>query len=88
MAKDIKKKENISNLILNDKLKEVTHVNFNDPNELKDEKKKYLTAKYGAHQMNLIRKRLAVENWMFEQLLELCNVSRSSNWVSLHWPFN
>eukprot|EP00094_Tigriopus_californicus_P009097 TCALIF_08770-PA protein Name:"Similar to Ppp1r14c Protein phosphatase 1 regulatory subunit 14C (Mus musculus)" AED:0.04 eAED:0.04 QI:0/0.75/0.6/0.8/0.75/0.6/5/982/141 len=38
-----------------------------------DEKKreKFLTAKYGAHQMALIRKRLRVEMWMYERLQEL-----------------
>ena len=38
-----------------------------------DEKKreKYLTAKYGAHQMALIRKRLKVEMWIFDNLQEL-----------------
>lgn len=30
---------------------------------------KYLTAKYGPHQMNLIRKRLAVESWLYDQLI-------------------
>ena len=35
-------------------------------------REKYLTAKYGAHQMALIRKRLKVEMWMFDQLQILC----------------
>ena len=35
-------------------------------------REKYLTAKYGAHQMALIRKRLKVEMWMFDQLQEIC----------------
>ena len=35
-------------------------------------REKYLTAKYGAHQMALIRKRLKVEMWMFDQLQVLC----------------
>ena len=35
-------------------------------------REKYLTAKYGAHQMGLIRKRLKVEMWMFDQLQILC----------------
>ena len=30
-----------------------------------------MTAKYGAHQMALIRKRLRVEMWMYERLQEL-----------------
>ena len=48
------------------------HVNFgggNGPEEKKREK--FLTAKYGAHQMALIRKRLRVEMWMYERLQEL-----------------
>ena len=48
------------------------HVNFgggNGPEEKKREK--FLTAKYGAHQMALIRKRLRVEMWMYERLTEL-----------------
>merc|ERR1711876_102671 len=42
------------------------NVNFNKGGD-EDEKKreKYLTAKYGAHQMALIRKRLKVEMWIF-----------------------
>lgn len=45
------------------------HVNFNTENpDLSERKKKYLTAKYGQHQMNLIKKRLRVEMWMYEQL--------------------
>lgn len=48
-------------------------VNFSiDPaNEKKREK--FLTAKYGAHQMALIRKRLRVEMWMYDQLQALYN---------------
>jgi len=47
-------------------------VNFNGGGA-EDEKKreKYLTAKYGAHQMALIRKRLKVEMWIFDNLQEL-----------------
>ena len=68
------KNENIASL---EKLKEVK-VNFNELNDLKDEKKsRYLTAKYGLHQMSLIRKRLQVESWVYEYLKEkVCNVSR------------
>lgn len=49
------------------------HVNFEpgDKDELQDRKKKYLTAKYGPHQMSLIKKRLRVEMWMYEQLQHL-----------------
>ncbi|CAM1309935.1 PPP1R14B (predicted) [Pycnogonum litorale] len=45
------------------------HVNFDtDKDELQERKKKYLTAKYGQHQMSLIKKRLGVEMWMYERL--------------------
>ena len=46
------------------------HVNFTSSNEEK-KREKFLTAKYGAHQMALIRKRLRVEMWMYERLQEL-----------------
>jgi len=45
-------------------------VNFGAPPEEK-KREKFLTAKYGAHQMALIRKRLRVEMWMYERLSEL-----------------
>lgn len=66
------KNESIASL---DKLKEVK-VNFNELNDLKDEKKsRYLTAKYGLHQMSLIRKRLQVESWVYDFLKgKVCNV--------------
>lgn len=38
-----------------------------------ERKKKYLTAKYGAHQMYLIKKRLGVEMWIFDELRKLFN---------------
>lgn len=47
------------------------HVEFAPIGEVKERKEKYLTAKYGAHQMSLIRKRLNVEMWMFDQLQSL-----------------
>ena len=47
-------------------------VNFTENPESEKHREKYLTAKYGAHQMALIRKRLKVEMWMFDQLQELC----------------
>lgn len=53
-------------------------VNFNTQREaIKEQKKKYLTAKYGQHQMSLIRKRLKVEDWLDEKLRSLygCKVS-------------
>ena len=46
-------------------------VNFSANPEKEKHREKYLTAKYGAHQMALIRKRLKVEMWMFDQLQEL-----------------
>ena len=47
------------------------NVNFNSNGEDEKKREKYLTAKYGAHQMALIRKRLKVEMWIFDQLQEL-----------------
>ena len=48
------------------------HVNFGGGNgEGEKKREKFLTAKYGAHQMALIRKRLRVEMWMYERLTEL-----------------
>ncbi|RXG72789.1 Protein phosphatase 1 regulatory subunit 14B [Armadillidium vulgare] len=44
------------------------HVEFAQVGELKERKEKYLTAKYGAHQMSLIRKRLGVEMWIYDHL--------------------
>ncbi|XP_052275377.1 uncharacterized protein LOC127874788 isoform X2 [Dreissena polymorpha] len=41
--------------------------------EEKDKRKKYLTARYGQHQMMLIRKRLAVEDWLYEKLRDIYN---------------
>ncbi|KAI0237895.1 hypothetical protein LSAT2_011502 [Lamellibrachia satsuma] len=51
-------------------------VGFKEPAKNTDlygynERKKYLTAKYGQHQMRLIRKRLAVEDWVDEELRRL-----------------
>lgn len=48
--------------------KENSHVKFKNKEEVVERKKKYLTAKYGQHQMALIRKRLAVETWLFDSL--------------------
>lgn len=54
------------------------HVNFGSADdEISDRKKKYLTAKYGQHQMNLIKKRLRVEMWMYEQLAVLYDTAVS-----------
>jgi len=46
-------------------------VNFNANPEAEKKREKFLTAKYGAHQMALIRKRLRVEMWMYDQLQTL-----------------
>lgn len=45
----------------------------NKREEEKDKRQKYLTARYGQHQMMLIRKRLAVEDWLYEKLREMYN---------------
>lgn len=42
--------------------------------EYQEERKKYLTAKYGSQQMKLIRKRLFVEFWIEEELKKLYDV--------------
>ncbi|XP_018562718.1 protein phosphatase 1 regulatory subunit 14B isoform X1 [Anoplophora glabripennis] len=47
------------------------HVDFKDKGEIKEKREKFLTAKYGHHQMSLIRKRLAVEMWLYEELKKL-----------------
>ena len=47
-------------------------MNFGGGDSAEEKKReKFLTAKYGAHQMALIRKRLRVEMWMYERLQEL-----------------
>eukprot|EP00096_Caligus_rogercresseyi_P000934 TRINITY_DN1149_c0_g2_i16.p1 TRINITY_DN1149_c0_g2~~TRINITY_DN1149_c0_g2_i16.p1 ORF type:complete len:195 (+),score=60.78 TRINITY_DN1149_c0_g2_i16:234-818(+) len=47
-------------------------VNFGSTTAVEEKKReKFLTAKYGAHQMALIRKRLKVEMWMYDKLQEL-----------------
>lgn len=47
------------------------HVGFMDNGEVKEKREKYLTAKYGSHQMSLIRKRLSVEMWLYDELQKL-----------------
>lgn len=54
------------------------HVNFKDKGEIKERREKFLTAKYGNHQMSLIRKRLAVEMWLYEELKKLYQTSTVS----------
>ena len=49
------------------------NVGFNTKDQHTERKKKYLTAKYGAHQMLLIKKRLGVEMWIFDELRKLYN---------------
>lgn len=51
------------------------NVGFNLKDSHTEKKKKYLTAKYGAHQMLLIKKRLGVEMWIFDELRKLYDVS-------------
>lgn len=49
-------------------------VNFSTPSDReseKEKKQKYLTAKYGQHQMQLIKKRLKIEDWIYEELRKL-----------------
>ncbi|CAG9785351.1 unnamed protein product [Diatraea saccharalis] len=54
------------------------HVNFIDKGEVKERREKFLTAKYGSHQMALIRKRLAVEMWLYDELQKLYETVESS----------
>ena len=58
--------------------KTTAHVGFSEEQgEVKEKRERFLTAKYGAHQMALIRKRLTVEMWCYEELQQLygCTVS-------------
>ncbi|XP_065155910.1 protein phosphatase 1 regulatory subunit 14C isoform X2 [Atheta coriaria] len=55
------------------------HVNFKEKGEVKEKREKFLTAKYGNHQMSLIRKRLAVEMWLYEELKKLYETKVDSN---------
>ncbi|XP_050429966.1 protein phosphatase 1 regulatory subunit 14B [Adelges cooleyi] len=52
------------------------HVNFTEKVEVKEKREKFLTAKYGAHQMSLIRKRLNVEMWLLEELQNLYDMPK------------
>lgn len=55
-------------------------VNFNEKgSEVKERREKFLTAKYGSHQMSLIRKRLAVEMWLYDELQKLFDPPVSLN---------
>jgi len=53
------------------------HVNFSEKGEVKERREKFLTAKYGSHQMSLIRKRLAVEMWLYDELQKLYEPSEN-----------
>lgn len=57
------------------------HVNFSEKGEVKERREKFLTAKYGTHQMSLIRKRLAVEMWLYDELQKLYECSVSSTYL-------
>ena len=64
------------------------HVNFGGSNGCEEKKReKFLTAKYGAHQMALIRKRLRVEMWMYERLQEIYGAVRLLISKSVFEPF-
>lgn len=54
-------------------------VNFTEKGEVKERREKFLTAKYGSHQMSLIRKRLAVEMWLYDELQKLFDPPVSSD---------
>ncbi|VVC98474.1 unnamed protein product [Leptidea sinapis] len=45
---------------------------------VKERREKFLTAKYGSHQMALIRKRLAVEMWLYDELQKFDNSESES----------
>lgn len=60
-------------------------VNFTEKGEaVKERREKFLTAKYGSHQMSLIRKRLAVEMWLYDELQKLFDPPVS---VKIHTNF-
>lgn len=61
------------------------HVAFTEKGEVKERREKFLTAKYGSHQMSLIRKRLAVEMWLFDELEKLYEsvVSKKFNFFKI-----
>merc|ERR1719186_163470 len=60
-------------------------VAFTGNQDTEKKREKFLTAKYGAHQMALIRKRLRVEMWMYDQLQKLYTSEEESksNYVEL-----
>ena len=75
-----------------------SRVGFSSTQPAENDRVRFLTAKYPKHQMGLIRKRLAVEDWIDEELKKLFDVvckvlsSRSSNsclylFCCFYWPF-
>ena len=55
----------------------------NNRDEEKEKRQKYLTARYGQHQMMLIRKRLAVEDWLYDKLRNMYTCVVSKHFFSL-----
>merc|ERR1719360_232105 len=58
-------------------------VNFKISPVCEKKREKFLTAKYGAHQMSLIRKRLRVEMWMYDQLQTLYSEEEESHDIEI-----
>jgi hypothetical protein len=58
------------------------HVDFIEHGEVKEKREKYLTAKYGSHQMSLIRKRLSVEMWLYDELQKLYEEVVRRNYIN------
>jgi hypothetical protein len=63
------------------------HVNFSEQPDVKKSREKFLTAKYGSHQMSLIRKRLAVEMWLYDELQKLYEIPAVST-THFCFPFS
>jgi protein phosphatase 1 regulatory subunit 14B len=63
------------------------HVNFTEQPDVKKSREKFLTAKYGSHQMSLIRKRLAVEMWLYDELQKLYEIPAVST-NNFYFPFS
>lgn len=51
---------------------------------MKERREKFLTAKYGSHQMALIRKRLAVEMWLYDELQKLYDSATSVSFICFY----
>ncbi|ELU00490.1 hypothetical protein CAPTEDRAFT_20914 [Capitella teleta] len=56
------------------------HVGFKEPQECTQEREKYLTAKYPKKTMHLIRKRIAVEYYLDEELRRLYGVNEDDTY--------